>query len=114
MCSPESAGERVAYFVGPVPQDKLPKEAGAGGSLVGSLQLGLLQGSKEYAPASLPLFYRYSLMYTYAPHLQALLHYCYSPILLLYVLHWPYKLQSRLIGSMPMLLVCFHSRQLSR
>lgn len=52
------AGERVAYFVGPVPQDKLPKEAAGQGSLTGSLQLGLLQGSKEHAPAALPLFYK--------------------------------------------------------
>ena len=51
------SGERVAYFIGPVPQDKVPKEAAGQGSLTGALELGLLQGSKEYAPASLPLFF---------------------------------------------------------
>lgn len=48
-------------FVGPVPEDKLPKDATAGRSLAGTLQLGLQQGStKEYAPASVPLMYRYA------------------------------------------------------
>ncbi|KAL0038695.1 hypothetical protein WJX79_003623 [Trebouxia sp. C0005] len=50
-------GERVAYFLGPVPQDKLPKDAGPGSCLVGSLKLGLLQGSKEHAPGAFPIFY---------------------------------------------------------
>ncbi|KAL0024941.1 hypothetical protein WJX77_004746 [Trebouxia sp. C0004] len=50
-------GERVAYFLGPVPQDKLPKDAGPGNCLAGSLKLGLLQGSKEHAPGAFPIFY---------------------------------------------------------
>ena len=55
---PLCVGERVAYFLGPVPQDKLPKDAGPGSCLVGSLKLGLLQGSKEHAPGAFPIFYR--------------------------------------------------------
>ena len=57
-CLVASAGERVVYFVGPVPQDKLPKDAAPGTSLAGSLKLGLLQGSKEHAPGAFPVFYR--------------------------------------------------------
>lgn len=53
-----SAGESLALFVGPVPTDKLPKDATAGRSLAGTLQLGLQQGSKQHAPGSFPLTYR--------------------------------------------------------
>lgn len=53
------AGERMVYFIGPVPKD-LPAEVAGQGTLTGSLQLGLLQGSKEHAPPSLPLFYKYA------------------------------------------------------
>ncbi|PRW39066.1 Tripeptidyl-peptidase 2 isoform A [Chlorella sorokiniana] len=35
-------GERAAYFLGPVPEDKLPKDAAPGRLLAGSLTLGLL------------------------------------------------------------------------
>ncbi len=55
---PLYVGERVAYFLGPVPQDKLPKDAAPGNCLAGSLKLGLLQGSKEHAPGAFPIFYR--------------------------------------------------------
>ncbi len=58
MCVALPAGERVAYFLGPVPQDKLPKDAAPGTCLAGSLKLGLLQGSKEHAPGAFPIFYR--------------------------------------------------------
>lgn len=57
-CLVVTAGERVVYFLGPVPQDKLPKDANPGSSLSGSLKLGLLQGSKEHAPGAFPVFYR--------------------------------------------------------
>ena len=53
-----SAGESLALFVGPVPVDKLPKDATAGRSLAGTLQLGLQQGSKQHAPGNFPLTYR--------------------------------------------------------
>ncbi len=56
---PLYVGERVAYFLGPVPQDKLPKDAAPGNCLAGSLKLGLLQGSKEHAPGAFPIFYRW-------------------------------------------------------
>lgn len=59
-CAAATAGERVVYFVGPVPQDKLPKDATPGTNLAGSLKLGLLQGSKEHAPGAFPVFYRQS------------------------------------------------------
>ena len=52
-------GERAAYFLGPVPQDKLPKADAPGNALIGSLKLGLLQGSKEHAPTVFPIFYRF-------------------------------------------------------
>lgn len=52
-----AVGERTTYFVGPVPKE-LPKEVTEQGTLTGSLQLGLLQGSKEHAPASLHLFFK--------------------------------------------------------
>ncbi len=58
MCVAWPVGERVAYFLGPVPQDKLPKDAAPGNCLAGSLKLGLLQGSKEHAPGAFPIFYR--------------------------------------------------------
>lgn len=55
------AGASAALFMGPVPEDKLPKDATAGRSLAGTLQLGLQQGStKEHAPASVPVMYRYA------------------------------------------------------
>ena len=62
-----AAGERVVYFLGPVPQDKLPKDANPGSSLAGTLKLGLLQGSKEHAPGAFPIFYRHDCQPSFNP-----------------------------------------------
>lgn len=42
-------GERAAFFLGPVPEDKLPKDATPGRLLVGSLTLGVLSTSNGAA-----------------------------------------------------------------
>eukprot|EP00887_Chlorella_sp_A99_P002396 scaffold10.g2396.t1 len=51
------AGERCALFVGPVPEDKLPKDATPGRMLGGTLSLGLLTHSGKEAPGATPLTY---------------------------------------------------------
>ena len=45
-----SAGESAAFFLGPVPSDKLPKDAIPGRVLTGTLTLGLLAHKTEPAP----------------------------------------------------------------
>lgn len=45
------AGERCAFFLGPVPEDKLPKDATPGRVLVGSLTVGQQSHKGEAAPA---------------------------------------------------------------
>jgi len=48
-------GGAAALFLGPLPDDKMPKDAAPGKSLVGSLSLGLCAGKGAAAPHSLPL-----------------------------------------------------------
>ena len=52
------AGERAALFIGPVPEDKLPKDATPGRTLVGTLSLSKRDGSSEDAPGKVALSYR--------------------------------------------------------
>ena len=52
------AGERAALFLGPVPEDKLPKDATPGRTLAGMLSLAKQDGGKEDAPGKLALSYR--------------------------------------------------------
>jgi tripeptidyl-peptidase II len=49
-------GERTALFVGPVPADKLPKDATPGRTMSGSLSLGQTSAGKE-APGALQLLF---------------------------------------------------------
>ncbi|GAB4814120.1 hypothetical protein N2152v2_001166 [Parachlorella kessleri] len=50
-------GERCAYFLGPVPEDKLPKDATPGRLLVGSLTLGMLSHKGDASPAAAQVTY---------------------------------------------------------
>lgn len=54
------AGERASYFIGQIPEDKLPKDATAGRLLIGSLTFG--KQPKESgggdAPGAATLAYR--------------------------------------------------------
>ena len=53
---PLCAGEAVALFLGPVPDDKMPKDATSGRSLVGSFSLGQTSAGKD-APGALSMTY---------------------------------------------------------
>ena len=55
-CSP-LAGERVAMYLGPVPEDKLPKDATPGRLLTGALALAKKTGGSGEAPGRVPLRY---------------------------------------------------------
>lgn len=59
------AGERAALFVGPVPEDKLPKDATFGRTLTGTLALSKLDGGKGDAPGKIQLSYRCALQARY-------------------------------------------------
>jgi tripeptidyl-peptidase-2 len=49
------SGDGAALFVGPLPDDKLPKDATPGRTLVGSMTVGLLhKGGSGAAPTMLP------------------------------------------------------------
>jgi tripeptidyl-peptidase-2 len=48
-------GAVAAVFLGPLPDDKLPKDAVAGKSLVGTLSLGLSGSNGSAAPGKLPI-----------------------------------------------------------
>ena len=48
-------GSAAAMFLGPIPDEKLPKDAAPGKTLVGSLKLGICSGSGKPAPHSVPL-----------------------------------------------------------
>ncbi|CAK0779170.1 hypothetical protein CVIRNUC_004710 [Coccomyxa viridis] len=51
------AGERVAMYLGPVPEDKLPKDAAPGRLLTGALALAKKGNSSGEAPGRVPLRY---------------------------------------------------------
>jgi tripeptidyl-peptidase II len=53
---PLCAGEAVALFLGPVPDDKMPKDASSGRSLVGSFSLGQTSAGKD-APGAVSMTY---------------------------------------------------------
>jgi hypothetical protein len=53
-----NAGERAAIFLGPVPEDKLPKDATPGRILVGSLSLSKKESGSGDAPGKVSLSYR--------------------------------------------------------
>jgi tripeptidyl-peptidase-2 len=53
---PLCAGEAVAMFLGPVPDDKMPKDATSGRSLVGSFSLGQTSAGKD-APGAVSVTY---------------------------------------------------------
>jgi tripeptidyl-peptidase-2 len=53
---PLCAGEAVAFFLGPVPEDKMPKDATSGRSLVGSFSLGQTSAGKD-APGAVTVTY---------------------------------------------------------
>lgn len=53
---PLCGGESLAMFLGPLPEDKLPKDATSGRSLGGTFSLGLTNGGKE-APGSVAVTY---------------------------------------------------------
>ena len=59
MSNTYSAGERAALFVGPVPEDKLPKDATFGRTLTGTLALGKADGGAKGgdAPGNIQLSY---------------------------------------------------------
>lgn len=54
-------GERAALFIGPVPEDKLPKDAAPGRILAGSLALSKKGNGNGEAPSKILLTYRYIL-----------------------------------------------------
>ena len=53
--APILEGAATALFLGPLPDDKMPKDAAPGSSLVGSLSLGLCTSNGSAAPHSVPL-----------------------------------------------------------
>jgi len=53
---PLCAGEAVAFFLGPVPDDKMPKDATSGRSLVGTFSLGQTSAGKD-APGGVSMTY---------------------------------------------------------
>lgn len=52
------AGQRAALFLGPVPEDKLPKDATPGRILVGTLALSKKDNGNGEAPGKVSLSYR--------------------------------------------------------
>lgn len=52
------AGERAAIFLGPVPEDKLPKDATPGRILVGSLSLSKKEKGNGEVPGKVSVSYR--------------------------------------------------------
>lgn len=61
LLAPPPPGERAAFFLGPVPEDKLPKDATPGRVLAGSLTLGTLgyKGNDTPCPASVQVSRRW-------------------------------------------------------
>ena len=53
---PLCGGESLAMFLGPLPDDKLPKDASSGRSLGGTFSLGVTSGGKD-APGSIAVTY---------------------------------------------------------
>jgi hypothetical protein len=58
------AGERAAIYVGPVPEDKLPKDATPGRILTGTLALAKKADGNGEAPGKVPLRYMCALLLT--------------------------------------------------
>lgn len=56
------AGQRTALFLGPVPEDKLPKDATASRILVGTLALSKKESGNGEAPGKVSLSYRWFLL----------------------------------------------------
>lgn len=52
------AGQRAALFLGPVPEDKLPKDATPGRILVGTLSMAKKENGNGEAPGKVSLSYR--------------------------------------------------------
>ncbi len=51
------AGERAVMYLGPVPEDKLPKDATPGRTLTGSLAMAKKSGGNGDAPGKVALRY---------------------------------------------------------